>query len=396
MINEDKQVVHTWRSNYSQSLASYLLENGSILRSCYGGILSLGWGGGFTGRIEMIDWDSNRVWEFNYVSLNHCLHNDIEPLPNGNVLMIVWERKTNKEILEAGCNPDLIPIGGFRIDGIIEVEPIYPYGGNIVWEWHVFDHLIQDFDETKDNYGVVVEHPELIDINILGEKRFGHWLHTDFSHLNSIDYIEEFDQLLISSRNLNEIWIIDHGTTTEEAAGHTGGNYGKGGDLLYRWGNPQTYRAGNESNQQLYGQHDARWLIINNSDERHITIFNNGVSRPDIDYSSVEEIIIPVDENGSYYLEPGSAYGPEEPIWTYGKNEHFFYSQYLCSAQRLPNGNTLINNGLYGSIFEVNPEKEVVWRYINRFPLMIPPINSVFKVQYYSKDYPGLDELDIS
>ena len=378
------------------SLSSYLLKNGSIIRSCFGGIYSLFWGGGFTGRIEMIDWDSNKVWEFEYVNLTHCLHNDIEPLPNGNILMIVWERKTLDEALAAGCNTDLIAIGRFQIDCIIELEPIYPKGGKIVWEWHVFDHIIQDYDPTKENYGVVSEHPELVDINFRGGKRIGHFLNTDFSHLNSIDYIEEYDQLLLSFRSLNEIWIIDHSTTTQEASGHIGGNYGRGGDILYRWGNPQIYDAGDEKDQQLFAQHDARWIYSDEPEKCHITLFNNGVSRPGLDYSSVEEIIPPVDENGYYYLEPGFAYEPDEPIWTYGREEHFFYSSILSSAQRLPNGNTIINNGISGCFFEVTPEKEIIWRYINRFPIMFPPFNDVFKVQWYPEDYPGLDRLVIS
>lgn len=395
MINNNKQVVHRWSSNKILSLTSYLLENGSILHSCYGGIYSLLWGGGFTGRVEMIDWDSNLIWEFEYVNLEHCLHNDIEPLPNGNILMISWERKTKDEVIAAGCNPDLLPLFGFQLDGIIEVEPIYPKGGKIVWEWHVWNHLIQDYDSTKDNYGVVADHPELVDINFRGITRPGHYYHTDFTHLNSIDYIEEYDQLLLSFRSLNEIWIIDHNTTSEEAAGHTGGYYGKGGDILYRWGNPKVYDRGNEGDQQLYAQHDARWIIFDNSSERHITIFNNGVSRPDIEYSSVEEIVVPVDENGNYYLDSSSAYGPEEPIWTYGKNDSYFYSAFLSSAQRLPNGNTIINNGINGSFFEVTLEKEIVWSYINKYPAMVSPINSVFKVHFYPKDYPGVDKLDI-
>jgi len=63
----------------------------------------------------------------------------------------------------------------------------------------------------------VADHPELIDINFGGR-------HADWNHLNSIDYNEEFDQILLSSHNQNEIWVIDHSTTTEEAAGHTGGD----------------------------------------------------------------------------------------------------------------------------------------------------------------------------
>lgn len=394
LMNKDREVVHHWKSKYLQGLAAYLLEDGSLLRSCYGNIQSIPWRGGFTGRIEMFDWEGNRIWEFTLVNFTHCLHNDIEPLPNGNILMIVWERKTREETLTAGCNPDLIQIGGFRIDSIIEVEPIYPKGGTIVWEWHIWDHLIQDYDPTKENYGVVEDHPELVDVNYRGIKRSFSFFSTDFSHMNSLDYIEEFDQILVSVRNLNEIFIIDHSTTTEEAAGHTGGRYGKGGDILYRWGNPQVYRAGEASDQRLFAQHDPRWIEPGLPGERHITFFNNGVGRPGLDYSSVEEFVPPVDTQGNYYLEPGSAYGPQEPLWIYQKRLSLPFSTYLSCAQRLPNGNTLMCSGAFGVFLEVTPEKEVVWRYLNNYPLPIPPFNSVFKFQYYPKEYPGLKHLD--
>ncbi len=393
LINKDKEIVHSWKSKNMQSLTSYLLENGSLLRSCFGSILSATWGGGFTGRIEMFDWDGNLIWEYTLVNLTHCLHNDIEPLPNGNILMIVWERKTREETDAAGCNPHKILIGGFRIDSIIEVKPTYPEGGNIVWEWHIWDHLIQDYDSTKANYGVVADHPELVDINYRGMKRSLPLLSTDFSHMNSLEYIEEFDQILVSVRNLNEIFIIDHSTTKEEAAGHTDGNSRKGGDILYRWGNPQVYKAGDRSDQRFFAQHDPRW-IVTDSGEKHITFFNNGVGRIGPDYSSVEEFVVPVDSHGNYYLEPGSSYGPKGPIWVYKGGLNLPYSIYLSSAQRLPNGNTFICSGVFGTFLEVTPEKEIVWRYYNKYPIPVPPLNSVFKARCYPKNYPGLNRLD--
>jgi hypothetical protein len=59
---------------------------------------------------------------------------------------------------------------------------------------------------------------------------------TDWIHLNSIDYNSVLDQILLSSHAISEVWIIDHSTSTAQAASHTGGNSGKGGDIIYRWG----------------------------------------------------------------------------------------------------------------------------------------------------------------
>ena len=56
---------------------------------------------------------------------------------------------------------------------IIEVRPTPPAGGEIVWQWHVWDHLIQDFGSTKANFGIVEDHPELIDINLVFTNRLG-------------------------------------------------------------------------------------------------------------------------------------------------------------------------------------------------------------------------------
>jgi len=409
LINNKGGVVHKWRSDYLGSLPAYLLENGSLIRSS---VIDNGkfifevirrsnivhwWHGGLGGRVEMFNWAGQKIWNFEFINDTHCLHNDIEVLPNGNVLMTVWDYKTKNEAIAAGFNPNsekLKEYGFALIDYIIEVEPTFPEGGNIVWEWHVWDHLVQDIDPLKDNHGVVADHPELLDINY--EERSA-----DITHLNSLEYIEEFDQILMSARHNGEIWVIDHSTNTTEAAGHEGGNSSKGGDILYRWGNPQVYNAGTEADRKLFYQHDARWFTEPGyPDEVHITIYNNGYKRPEGEYSTVEEIIPPVDENGSYYLDelspstPGPAYGPEEPIWTYTATPpKDLYSETQSGTQRLPNGNTFICSGNTGHLYEVTPEKKIVWEYINPYPLPIPGYNDVFKTQCYPKDYSGISTL---
>lgn len=386
LINNSGEIVHTWESKYIPGKAVYLLEDGNLLRTACPSPNPTFPAGGIGGRVELIDWNGTVLWSFDYSTDTHCLHHDVEMLPNGNILMIAWDYKTAAEAIEAGRNPDLLPMGHLWPDYIIEVEPTGTSGGNIVWEWHVWDHLIQDYDPTKENYGVVEDHPELIDIN------YGGMLKGDLTHINGIDYNEEFDQILLSVHTYSEIWVIDHSTTTEEAAGHTGGRYGKGGDLLYRWGNPQAYRRGSAKDQKFFGQHDAQWIEEGCPGEGNILVFNNGWGRPDGAYSSVDEIVPPVDSNGTYFLKPGAPYGPKEQFWVYtAENPTDFYSLNIAGAQRLPNGNTLICNGANGIFFEVTLNKKTVWGYTNQFPNLVD--NQVFKIRRYAPDYPGLKNL---
>jgi len=381
LIKNNGEIVKQWQSSSIQGLATYLLENGDLFRVCLPATPNTFFlSGGFAGRIERLNWDGELIWEFEYSNNEHCSHHDIEILPNGNVLLIAWEYKTSEEAVEAGRDPKLIPIRkGFWPDHIIEVEPTGSSGGNIVWEWHVWDHIVQDFDPTKQNYGNVAEHPELIDIN------YG-YTRNDFNHINSIDYNEKLDQILISSNEFCEIWIIDHSTTTEEAADHTGGLYGKGGDLLYRWGNPAAYKTGTKDDKYFYEQHDAQWIDPGNPGQGNILVFNNGNDRPEGKYSSIEEFIPPIDENGYYILNPGSAYGPEETIWSYTAEKPLdFYSKRLSSVQRLPNGNTLICEGNDGYFFEVTPNKEIVWQYEQKYSHAL--YDDVFMVRRYPLNY---------
>lgn len=144
--------------------------------------------GGAGGKLEQYDWDGNHIWEFGYSNEDYCLHHDVEVLPNGNILMIAWENKTEAEALAAGRNPDLLSDGELWPDKIIEVKPKGSSGGEVIWEWHVWDHMIQDYDNSKDNFGVVSEHPEKINLNYTDKQESADW-----NHLNAIDYNEESD-----------------------------------------------------------------------------------------------------------------------------------------------------------------------------------------------------------
>jgi hypothetical protein len=392
LIDNYGRLINSWQSNYKPGASVYLLENGNLLRTA-----KLGGGGG----IEEIAWDGTVVWFFDYISSEHRRHHDIEPLPNGNVLILAREFKTYSEAIAMGRNPALLDGDELWPEFIVEVNSTGPASGEIVWEWYLWDHLIQDYDSTKLNYGNVADHPELMDINFAKDGK------ADWIHANSVEYNPDLDQIVISNRHLNEIWIIDHSTTSEEAVGHSGGNSGKGGDILYRWGNPQAYRAGVAADQKMFGQHDAQWIKSGLMGEDNILVFNNGIDRPEGNYSSVEEIISPVDESGHYPpLSPGTAHGPAEQAWIYiAEPPESFFSGNVSGAQRLANGNTLICSGKNGRFFEITPENNIVWEYINPETDVGPVeqgeqigsgMNSVFRCYRYAADYPGLSGRDLS
>jgi hypothetical protein len=386
LLDMEGRVVHRWKSDCKPGLSAYLLENGHLLRA---GLLEDApfEGSGTGGRIQEFTWDGKLVWDFKFADDTHVPHHDIKKLPNGNVLMIVWERKTAEEAVAAGRRADSIQGGLVTADCIIEIKPTGRTTGQVVWEWHAWDHLVQGHDESKSNYGTVSAHPELIDVNFgdgilaglmakkdgleqlrsigyLGASKSKANPTADWTHVNSVAYNPELDQILLSVHEFNEIWIIDHGTTTAQAAGHKDGRRGKGGDLLYRWGNPRAYGCGARSDQRLFGQHDAQWIARGAPGEGHILVFNNGSRNMSQGYSSVDEIIPPLGADGAYGHEKRPAFGPDRPEWTYAapKKEEEFFSTILSSAQRLANGNTFICSGIEGALFEVTPAGEVVWK----------------------------------
>lgn len=382
LIDATGALAHTWTGQYTPGASVLLAEDGHLWRQV--NINNPDFPpGGKAGRLEVVDWDSNPIWSYELSTNTQCTHHDFALLPSGNVLLIVWNKYTPAQVTAAGRNPATIGSGGLYVDSILEVEPSLPKP-TIVWQWNAFDHLVQNYDSNQPYYGDPAAHPELIDFNYFA-LRSDDWLHT-----NAVAYNAALDQIVISPLCFSELWIIDHSTTTEEAAGHTGGKYGHGGDLLYRWGNQQAYGAGAPSDRKLFGQHDVQWIAPGLQGAGDLLIFNNQAGTPDgSQYSTVLEITTPLNPDGSYYMT-GAAYGPDGPAWQYKANPPTqLFALNMSSAQRLPDGNTLICNGPRGYFFEVTPSGDAVWEYQNT----LSGNPSVFRAVRYQPDYPGLGNL---
>ena len=355
LINNDYDILHSWSHDQGPASMPYLLPDSSIIypyRVPFPTMDAGGVGGGVQGQ----SWDGEILWDYIYSDENYQHHHDVEPLPNGNILIIVWENKTVEEAYAMGRESIDNPLNQMWSTAILEVDP---QTGTIVWEWHLWDHLIQDIDPELPNYGVISENPELFNINcgLVGNNAGGpQGANGDWMHINSVNYNPILDQIVLSSRSQNEIFIIDHSTTLEESSGHTGGDAEKGGDFLYRWGNPANYEMGDESDYILNDQHSVNWIAPGYPGEGNLILFNNFHENNN---SAVLEITTPF-EDGHYILLDGEPYGPETWEWMYSGN---ITTPMQGGAFRLPNGNTLITQTHTAKIIEVGTNGENFWEY---------------------------------
>ena len=365
LIDHLGQLIHRWMPDPGVSLAK-LLDNGNLLT---------------TGNRE-IDTEGNTVWEYRYYQ-----HHDLLKMPNGNVLTLSHDFISREEAVALGANPDKFSCPKLRATHIVEVRPTGPDGGEVVWQWSALDHLVQDFDPEKPNYGAVADHPERIDVNFnLGLAGCGIRDRANWLQANALDYNAELDQIMITVRHFGEIWVIDRSTSIEEAAGHSGGNGGRGGDLLYRWGNPRAYQRGTVADQRLFWPHNAHWIPEGLPGAGNVLVFNNGNEYPGFErgYSSVDEIVFPADGR-SYRLDAGAAYGPNDLVWSYAADPPgSFYAPTRSGAQRLLNGNTLITDGPASRIFEVTRGGKTVWEFTH------PEAGNIYRAYRYGPNHPGI------
>ncbi|MBE0643361.1 MAG: aryl-sulfate sulfotransferase [Bacteroidetes bacterium] len=371
LIDMQGKTVHTWTHSSPGGYATYLLPDGLLLRP--GSVANAQMrGAASSGLIEKIDWSGRVVWSFMYSGPTWIAHHDIEPMPNGNVLLIAWEAKSAAEATAMGRQNAQV----MWPDHIVEVAPAGGTG-TIVWEWHAWDHLVQDRDPSKPDYGVIAEHPELFNVNLISNAQMpggGDWL-----HINGVSYNPEADLIVISSHFMNEIYVIDHSTTTAEAAGHTGGRHGRGGDILYRWGNPANYGAPGPVVFDVV--HCSAWVPAGYPGAGNILAFNNAARAR---ASVIVEIAPPLDGEGKFVHDAGQAFGPAVPAWSYSAGNSFF-SAHLGGNQRLSNGNTYLTEATEGDFREVAPDGTMVWEYNYS--------KEVARSLRYPADYSGLAAL---
>jgi hypothetical protein len=283
-----------------------------------------------------LDWDGNLLWI--HYDPNIEMHHDCQRLENGNTLIL-----GRHELLLPRINP--LPI---TYDFLFEVQPNH----DVVWLWHSAMHFNEfGFDRFA---------KQSIYKSTWDDSSKWHTGYRDLFHTNSIqalpanrnDTDPRFRQgnILMSQRHTNIVFIIDRDS----------------GAVVWKIG-PQDYIT--------IGQHDAQMIEEGLPGAGNILIFDNG---SDAGYPKKSKNISRVVE-----IDPVS----KEIVWEYndtlaGRPIWCFSSDRISGCQRLPNGNTLINEGLYGRFFEVTVEGEIVWEYVHANP----PVN-VYRVYRVAPDW---------
>ncbi len=452
LIDMAGEEVHHWDTLEKAGESSYLTPRGTLLRCRETpDHPTFQDAGGHGGGVFEYSATGEVLWEFPWDNEHGLQHHDIEELPNGNVLFVAWDRGTREEALAAGRDPDLLEGAEWWSGAIYEVRPTRPKGGEIVWSWHSKDHLIQNYDRDLANYGDPATHPERIDINgdrdpkppsakeqskldaqmraagyaggdpapvedkgkdgdkdedkpeptaeekakkAADKARRDRVRDADWMHTNAVDYNADLDQIVISVRRFDEVWIIDHNTTREEAKGPAG-------DLLYRFGNNYAYGMGEWRERRFLGQHNVHWIESGHIGEGNLIIFNNG-AKPRR-WSTIVEWWAPRDTDGRYPRVDGQPFGPTQYEWSYQADDiQSFYAPFISGVQRLPNGNTLICSGPDGRLFEVTQEGQTVWDWQNAFDPVGPDPeklkkdrhpDALFRATRYAPDSPAIQGL---
>ena len=289
--------------------------------------------------------------------------------------------------------------------------------------------------------------PQLLDVNGV-HYTVASVPRVDYQHCNSFDYDENTGLVAINAKACNEFFVIDHDNTFDASAAANDWSSvgalarGTGGDFLYRFGNPANYYSGepagwyDEGDMEMYGTHDIQFIMDNHwrapragdtwsmptvemalPGAGNFLMFDNGCYNPLIRGSKILEVNPYImDGNGNEdtaFVDPGpdAVNGPglsrrDQVVWVHGeannRNINNFYSSYISSTQRMPNGNTLVCAGSHGHFFEATPDNEIVWEYIvpppdgTGFATVQPGSQFCFRFHRFLSSHPALIGKDLT
>ncbi|MCW2562747.1 MAG: putative enzyme repeat [Mycobacterium sp.] len=297
--------------------------------------------------VGQLSWTGEKLWEWGTEAPGGAArqNHDWELLENGNRLILV-------------AIPREVPALGPHVvgdQGIYEVTP----DGRIVWEWKAGDHL-DEFGFTAEGFEYlrrsIARQPDNIwgYLEINSAKTLGpnHW------HRDDLTTVFQPDNILISSRKANIVALIERSS----------------GRIVWRLGPYFEAEPGAEHQRinrhslprpldQISGQHNPHFIADGLPGEGNLLVFDNqgGAGYPPAPLGIYAgSRVLEINPETKHIVWQYTAEDSGRPPWT-------FFSSFVSNAQRLPNGNTLITEGMHGRIFQVTPSGEVVWEYLTPY-----------------------------
>ena len=351
--------------------------------------------------IQQLDWDNEVVWRFD--RLEEVKTEEVED-ENGETTggETIWAARHHHDWQREGSPagyyaPDAEPrttdgktmiLGHKNLivpeisDKLLEDDYIYEFSwdGEILWEWLASDH-VDEFGFSQDARNAIYRSVQF------NERRQS----ADWLHINSATYLgpnqwynggdERFhpEHIMISSREANFIAII-----------------ARDGSIVWRLGPDYTITDEMAEVGQILGQHNPHIIPEGLPGEGHLLVFDNGgdggygfanPARPNGTNSMTR------DNSRLLEINPATL----EIVWEYsfsGTERFQFYSSYVSNAQRLPNGNTLVNEGMHGRVFELTEDKEIVWEFVSPyFSDDEPPSHCIYRA--YRIPYEWIPQLQL-
>jgi hypothetical protein len=395
LLDMDGNVVKRWQVN---AFPARMLPGGSVMGGRGSGRPAYG----DASRLVEVDWCSNapnspEIWSYGNALPGENpvwgarIHHDwqrggLPPYPAGEGDQYVPGNATKHWLLIHREPPheltehisDLFPL---QDDAIVEIDE----NGNVTWVWNAWEHIHQmGFD------AVALEAIRTNKISSFGGTQGNPIPESDWQHLNAVSVLgpnrwydagdERFhpDNIIWDGRSSNIIAII---ARHDDPQGRW-----SSGDIVWRTG--PDYRFGKENRVgQIIGQHTAHMIPKGLPGEGNILVFDNGGLAG---FGSLLPGTPPFWPVAFRSYSRAVEYNPisYEKVWEYVNEtddraiggDRRFFSWFISSVQRLPNGNTLITEGHSGRIFEVTRQGEIVWEYFQ-------PFGYVYRAYRYPESY---------
>ena len=348
LIDLDGRTVHTWRDvgGFAPFLIDPALVQGQrghvlvTLENTAGRGVDLvpgRVGPQISKTIGELDWDGQVRWRFGDQAPSGLAqqHHDWARLPNGHTLVLA-----NLRHAVAGFRqPEILDDVAYEVDA----------AGAIAWRWVASEHL-DELGFTAAQLALIrgSDNADVLHINDLKPLGPNHWFDAGDTRFAP-------DNLIWCSRNANVIAIVDR------RSGHVVWTLGPNYPAIPRGA---AGRRVPRPVDQISGQHDAQIIPAGLPGAGNLLVFDN---QGEAGYPPVE---LPT-TGGSRVLEIDPV--SRQVVWQYtaedsGQPSWAFRSTHISAARRLPNGNTFIDEGQSGRLFQVTRDGDIVWEYVNAFP----------------------------